>query len=600
MSLFDELKRRKVFKVGAAYLVVAWLVVQMASIGFPTFDAPPWALRIFILVVFLGFPIALVFAWAFDFTPDGLRPEGGARGDKRFLLFAAALATLAFAWYFKGQPSYRERVEAPAPIAARAAAGSAAAPPAPPAPVSAKSIAVLPFTDLSPGKDQEYFSDGISEEILNALAQVQDLKVAGRTSSFHFKGKNDDLRGVGRALGVAHILEGSVRKQGDKVRITAQLIHTEDGFHLWSESYDGDMSDVFELQERIARSIAASLKVILDGASQSQLAPRTTDNVEAYQQYLRGRYFLYKRGYKNLTSAADALERATRLDPTYVDAWGALAQTYALIGEYSANDPESSQRVDTYPQALAAAEQALRLDAKASAALLARAYVRYLNEFDWSGAELDFRASIASNPRDSTAHQWYGQFFASQGRWREAAAELDRAVALDPLAQIIVYNRGLLQDSQGDFEGALPYLDETLKLSPGFYLAGMSKMVDLVELGRFEQARALVPELPEHRRQAVTSLIAAIEDKSRTEAALKQLSAQPLGGLDQAWALAKLGKRELALAELERLFRTRDPVRVYVLQTYAFRPLYPDPRFRALVRQLRLPESTLDRLTAGP
>ena len=217
-SFFTELTRRKVFKVGGAYLVVAWLAVQAASIGFPAFDAPPWALRIFILVALLGFPIALVFAWAFEMTPNGVKPESGARSTRAILLIAAVLTALAFVWYFKGQPSYR----ADAPLAASAAVKPAGA--ASTLPVDQKSIAVLPFSDLSPAHDQEYFSDGMAEEILNALAQVKDLKVSGRTSSFYYKGKNEDLRAIGQALGVANILEGSVRKQGDKVRITAQLI----------------------------------------------------------------------------------------------------------------------------------------------------------------------------------------------------------------------------------------------------------------------------------------------------------------------------------------------------------------------------------------
>src|SRR5437868_10049979 len=261
MSLFTELTRRKVFKVGGAYLVVAWLAVQAASIGFPAFDAPPWALRIFILVALLGFPIALVFAWAFEFTPGGIKPESGTRSTRAILGVAAALSALAFFWYFKGQPSYREGT----PLAATAATPALAAA------INQKSIAVLPFSDLSPAHDQDYFSDGMAEEILNALAQVKDMKVAGRTSSFFYKGKNEDLRAIGKALGVANILEGSVRKQGDKVCITAQLIRSDDDFHLWSQAYDGDLSDVFQLQERIARAITDQLKVVLSDDQKTHL-----------------------------------------------------------------------------------------------------------------------------------------------------------------------------------------------------------------------------------------------------------------------------------------------------------------------------------------
>src|SRR3569832_472851 len=217
MTLIAELQRRNVFKVGAAYLVVSWLVVQAASNGFPAFDAPPWALRIFILVALLGFPVALVVAWVLDSSPDGVVIDRPARGGKLVFAAAALLAVLAIGWYFFGQPSFRK--------------GDAATPNTPGHAIPAKSIAVLPFTDLSQGHDQEYFSDGMAEEILDALTKVADLKVAGRTSSFSFKGRSEDLRAIGPELGVANVLEGSVRKQGDTVRINAQLIRTDDDFH---------------------------------------------------------------------------------------------------------------------------------------------------------------------------------------------------------------------------------------------------------------------------------------------------------------------------------------------------------------------------------
>jgi TolB-like protein len=205
MSLIDELKRRKVFKVGAAYLVVAWLVVQAASIGFPAFEAPAWALRAFILVAFLGFPVALVMAWVFDATPEGVKLDPAGTGTIRVFAFATLLAVLALGWYFFGQPAFRkgESASTPATASAIPAAPATAAPEAP-----RKSIAVLAFSDLSPTHDQEYFSDGVAEEVLNALAKVRDLKVAGRTASFYYKGRNEPMRAIGETLGVAHILEG--------------------------------------------------------------------------------------------------------------------------------------------------------------------------------------------------------------------------------------------------------------------------------------------------------------------------------------------------------------------------------------------------------
>ncbi len=423
MSLFDELKRRKVFKVGAGYLVVAWLVVQAASIGFPAFDAPPWALRIFILVIFLGFPISLVFAWAFDVTPEGLKAEPGLGGSKRFLLIAAGLAALAFAWYFKGQPAYLDAVNAPA-----ASAGSAAARAAKPsAPINKKSIAVLPFVNMSADKDQDYFSDGISEEILNALAQVKDLKVAGRTSSFQYKGKNNDLRAVGQALGVAHILEGSVRKQGDKVRITAQLVQTDDGFHVWSENYDGDLKDVFELQERIARSITDKLQVILKGDQVQRLVEEPTQNTEAYTLYLQATQVFNRRDGVRFPAAIAQLEQAVRLDPKFARAHARLAAMQAVAANYDSNVRDSAAKaVEEHARLATKLDPRLAEPHAALGALYTRER-RYVEAFE------TLERALVLDANDVTANFWHATLLCTTGYLAKCDAELDRVLEIDPM-----------------------------------------------------------------------------------------------------------------------------------------------------------------------
>jgi TolB-like protein/Tfp pilus assembly protein PilF len=424
MSLFDELKRRKVFKVGAGYLVVAWLAVQAASIGFPAFDAPPWALRIFILVIFLGFPISLVFAWAFDVTPEGLKAEGGVRNSKGFLLIAAGLAALAFAWYFKGQPAY---LDAANPAVATSPAGTAATPAKPSAPISKKSIAVLPFVNMSADKDQEYFSDGIAEEILNALAQVKDLKVAGRTSSFQFKGKSDDLRAVGQALGVAHILEGSVRKQGDKVRITAQLVQTEDGFHVWSETYDGDLKDVFTLQENIARSITDKLQVILQGEQSQRLVEAPTQNTEAYTLYLQATQVFNRRDGVRFPTAIQQLGRALQLDPKFARAHARLASIEAVAANYDPGVRESAATaVEEH------ARKAMQLDPRLAEphAALGALYTRnrrYIEAFE------TLERALALDANDVTAKFWYATLMCTTGYLAKCGAELDGVLEIDPM-----------------------------------------------------------------------------------------------------------------------------------------------------------------------
>jgi TolB-like protein/tetratricopeptide (TPR) repeat protein len=479
MSLFEELKRRKVFKVGVGYLVVAWLIVQVASIGFPAFDAPPWALRVFILVLLLGFPISLLFAWAFDVTPEGVKADRAQTGNKRFLLVTVVLIALAFAWYFKGQPTVRD--EAP-----RLAAGTSAASPTPEAPkpraaISKKSIAVLPFTDLSPGKDQEYFSDGISEEILNALAQVKDLKVAGRTSSFHFKGRNDDLRAIGEALGVAHILEGSVRKQGNKVRITAQLIQVEDGFHLWSESFDGDLSDVFELQERIARSITDKLQVILIEGQGKQLVAAPTQDIEAYTLYLQATQIFNRRDGTRWPEAIGQLEQALRLDPKFARAHSRLAALQALAGNYyPEREATASAAAENH------ARQAMALDptmAEPWAALgaLNTRHRRFVEAMEASDRALQL------DPGDVTANFWNATLLCQVGYLERCSASLDRTLQLDPMLPNALQWRGRRYVEEGQLEAGEKLLQRSV--DAGLAHAGFSMAVLAEKRGDLAAAR---------------------------------------------------------------------------------------------------------------
>jgi TolB-like protein/Tfp pilus assembly protein PilF len=479
MSFFEELKRRKVFKVGVGYLVVAWLIVQVASIGFPTFEAPPWALRVFILVVLLGFPVSLLFAWAFDVTPEGVKADSASVGNKRFLAVAVALLALAFAWYFKGQPTYREQPKA----AATAAAPKAAAPAAAKEPVSRKSIAVLPFTDLSPGKDQEYFSDGVSEEILNALAQVKDLKVAGRTSSFHFKGRNDDLRTIGEALGVANILEGSVRKQGDKVRITAQLIQASDGFHLWSESYDGDLGDVFKLQERIARSITDKLQVILSGGQGEQLVAAPTQNIEAYTLYLQATQTFNRRDGARWLEAIGQLEDAIRLDPRFARAHSRLAAMQALTGNYHPErEAEAGAATETH------ARQALALDPGLAEpwAALGALHARHRRFVDALAAS---ERALEIDPNDVTANFWNGTILCQIGYFARCDARLDRVLQLDPMLPNALSWRGRRYVEAGDLEAGEKMLKRSADAGlahAGFALATLAaKRGDLASARKY-------------------------------------------------------------------------------------------------------------------
>jgi TolB-like protein len=420
MSFFEELKRRKVFKVGAAYLVVAWLIVQMASIFFPTFDAPPWALRVFILVVFLGFPIALVFAWAFDFTPEGLKADAADRGNKRFLLFAAALVGLAFLWYFKGQPSYRDATDA-AQTASRAAEAA-------PAPASLrKSIAVLPFVNMSADAANQYFSDGISEELLNVLVKVPDLGVASRTSSFAYKGKNLGAPQIGRELKVTHILEGSVRKAGDQVRITAQLIDAANDRHIWSQTYDRKLDDIFAVQDEIANAIVAALRGSLSAGKPAPVVKvkADTENMQAYELYLKARENFIAR--RELAETARMFERVVQLDPKFARGWEGLAAVSSVAPSWGVVDR------DYMAMSRQAADRALELDPTLSMPWAVKSQnVIDTWPIDYPAALAFLDKAIAADPRNATALLWRGIAWTNLGFFDRALADLDHAVAIEP------------------------------------------------------------------------------------------------------------------------------------------------------------------------
>ncbi len=594
MNFIAELKRRNVIRMAGLYLVGAWLAVQVSSTVLPMFDAPAWLPRSIVMLIAVGFIPTLIFSWVFELTPDGIKrdadvnpaesiaPQTARRMDR--MIIVVLLLALGYFGFDKFVLAPRRDADLVASTTMAVKADATAA-------VNVRSIAVLPFEDLSQAHDQEYFSDGMTEEILDALAKVPDLKVAGRTSSFYFKGKDETLQDIGAALGVAHVLEGSVRKQGNKVRITAQLIQTRDGFHLWSQSYDGELTDVFELQERIAHAITDSLQVALSGDQRKRLAVNSTGNPAAHEQYLRGRYLWNQRGYSNLRSAEVAFNAALKLDPNYADAWAGLAQTYTLLPVYSITDPASGVILDTTAQALEAANNALRLDPASSAALSARANIRATIQFDWAGAEADFRAAIAANPRDATAHQWYAEILANQRRWAEAEVEYQAAAAIDPLSAVIQFSYGESKAREGQSLAALTYFDASLKIAPGFYEPKNSKAMTLLDLRRFDEAAAIFRTMEPTERDMKLSIIAALLDPAKKPAAVRQVLAHGGNGvIRKPSLLARLGQYDLTLSELERQFANKAPLREFLYAAPEFEPLHANPRFQVLLRQINLPQ----------
>jgi TolB-like protein/Tfp pilus assembly protein PilF len=435
MGFVAELKRRKVFKVGAAYLVVAWVLVQAASIGFPAFDAPPWALRVFILFALLGFPIALVMAWVFDVTPEGVRLDPNVNGNKRVFAVSALLVVLALGWYFYGQPSFRKG-DVTTPVSYP--------PPAVAAPKN--SIAVMAFDDLSPAHDQEYFSDGMSEEILNALGRVKGLKVIGRSSSFEYKGKNVGARQVGEALGVAHLLQGSVRRQGDKLRISVALVQTRDGAQVWTNSYDGSLADVFALQENCARDIAAQLKVALSGGD---LVAKASDSPQAYALFVEAQTLVNRRFGDSLPRALVLLKQATTLDPNFARAWSKQALVYAVLAQYVGGDWTSNWKLSDE-----AARRALALDPNDAEAYAAISYNAF-SQRRYVDMVAPMQRALALDPDNSSVAFWAANESSAMGRTSDAKAGLDRMLSRDPRNELLLFYQAFMLWRMHDVPGAL-------------------------------------------------------------------------------------------------------------------------------------------------
>jgi TolB-like protein/Flp pilus assembly protein TadD len=316
----------------------------------------------------------------------------------------------------------------------------------------AKSIAVLPFEDLSPGHDHGYFSAGMAEELLNALARVQDLKVAGRASSFYYGGRNADLRTIGKALHVANVLEGSVRSQGDAVRISVQLVRTRDGFEVWSQSYDGNLSNIFDLQERIARAITDHLKIVLTGSEQARLVPVATTSAEAYTDFITAQALVNKRTGDSLPRAIALLQRATTLDPKFARAWSKLAVADAVLSQYTSSDWNASWRASDD-----AAHRALALDPEDAEAYAALSYNQFSQRHYLAMVEPMQRA-LGLAPDNSAVNYWAANERAAMGRTRDAEVRIDAALANDPANPLLLFYKSMLRWREGDQAGALAYI----------------------------------------------------------------------------------------------------------------------------------------------
>jgi len=465
VSFFNELKRRNVFKVAAAYAIVGWLIMQAGEVMAPALRLPDWINSALAFFLILGFPLAMLFAWAFELTPEGIKKDKGVDQDQslanangvilnRTIIIALVLA-LAYFSFDKFlldpkrdadllQTEVAQAVEMTDPVAEGKVPTS-------------KSIAVLPFINMSSDPEQEYFSDGITEEVLNLLVKIPELKVTSRTSVFSFKGQNIDIPTVAEKLGVAHILEGSVRKAGNRVRITTQLIEVSNDVHLWSETYERQLDDIFAIQDEIAREVVKALKIQLLGEAPSA----ASTNIEAYNLYLRGKYFATLGTRESLESAVTAYQEAIALDATFAPPWEGLSSVLRTQASYGFTDMQ-----ETMEASRQAAKRALELDDKFAEAWLALAEIQFYYDWDWSRADVTMRTALKYGSKNAPVLREVAWVALTLGEAARALELAQLAVALDPLDYEGLINLGTTYWALGQPEEEERIYRQILELFP--------------------------------------------------------------------------------------------------------------------------------------
>jgi adenylate cyclase len=543
------------------YAVVAWTLVQVADAVFPALDLPDWSVTLVVALVLLGFPLALVLAWAFERSPGGVQRAEAAPGRRvaaAFVLGLTAMAVLAFAL-----------------VGDRRATGGAA---------GYSSVAVLPFEDLSP-EDQSYFSEGIAEELMTVLATVPELDVVGRASAFAFRDRSVGIQDIGRELGVDVVLDGSVRRDGDDLRISVQLIDVADGRVLWSRRYDRQDGDIFALQDEIAAAVAGEVEIRLSLPPPAEADPA---RLRAHDLYLQGLAAWHRRTPEQLRDAARLFRRAVAADSTYAPAHAGIALTHALLPLF---DPESGE--DHSAVAEREARRALELDptlAEAHAALSQRAMVI---TWDRETAVVEARRAIELRPSYATGWQWYAEALIGQQRFEEALEASDRAVELDPLAPAPRNIRAAILYASGERAAALDAVRAAQQRFPDVSLfsdAILSMGICSADtLLIREGAASYDPPIPEAEVGPLVAAVRAPAGSAERRQRLQQLDAasEPAGRTLSVVLMSALGEEDMALTTLEEIVAGRaDPTLLYYLGFPCMDPLRDDPRFRALMDQL--------------
>jgi len=584
-NFFAELKRRNVYKVAVAYAIVGWLLVQVATQVFPFLEIPNWVVRLVIVLVAAGFPIALVIAWAFELTPEGIKRTedvdlpGGSSSNNRIWIYVAVIgAAFSVGLFFIGRytaprTSSAER-EPPPP----AVAGSA----------PQKSIAVLPLLNESGDPRDEYFSDGLSEELIAALAQIRELKVIGRSSSFRFKERKEESKTIGEKLGVATLLEGTVRKQGDRVRIVAELINAADGIELWTRTFDRELKDIFAVQQEIAAAVASSLKTTLLGSEQGSSANPATKNTEAHNAYLQGHYYFQRRNLEDYRKAVGHYDEAIRLDPDYALAYAERSEAWTLIGDLTGEGKTA------WPKARNDAEKAVAIAPALAEAHAALGWVRFFTEWRFAEGLSELKRAKELSPANPTANDLLARVIVYLGRLDEAENQGRQAVELDPLASAPKNNLARILWYEGKLDEADAVARKAAELQPNSASSRRWQVLVAIQRGDKETALREAQLEPDesYRRFELAVAQYARGDRTAADAALADLIAHDQG-LDYqvAQVYAVRGEREKAFEWLQIAFDNHDTGMLALLVDPLLNDLRDDPRYKNLIARMAFPAS---------
>jgi serine/threonine-protein kinase len=591
-SFLGELQRRNVHRAAVFYAGAAWLLVQVATQVFPFFEVPNATVRIVVIATVIGFPFAMAFSWFYEWTPQGIKRESeivhtesitrqtGKKLDKAII---AVLGLAVFLLLLNQFVLHRFIAEPAATIAASVE----------------KSIAVLPLANSTGDPANEYFSDGVSEELISTLSRLSHLKVIGRTSSFQFKNKTDDSRAIGEKLGVGYLLEGSVRKSADRVRIAVELVQSADGANVWSASYDRDLKDIFAVQSEIATAVAEQLKIALLGnnakvaAAPTPAAP-SNQNLDAYAALLQGDFYAHRYTYEDGLRAVSYYEEAIRLDPGYALAYADLSLTAVVTTESFASG--NAQKVAALAQARAAADKAMSLAPDLAEAHAARGYLLHNADFDLAAALPEYQRAYELAPQDASNLDALCYYRMLRGEFDQALDFGRRAVAADPLLSGVRIDLAMTLIATGDYDEAEAILHKSIELQPQ---SGKTHLyLSVVAILRGDSARALQEARQETepfwRDYALALASFSAGNRSEADSGLqKMINQYPDEGASQIAMVYGLRRQPDEMFRwLEHARQTRDPG-VYFVYANPFLSRYrDDPRFAALCRQLGLPEPT--------